>query len=317
MPTVEYAGTTCELQENESVLDGLLRAGESIPYSCKSGNCGSCLMQATTREAVPARAQLGLKDAWKAAGYFLACVCHPAQDLIATAVGAETKIAAAIVSLDRLSDTVLRVRLITESPFEYRAGQYLTLLRDGLARSYSIASLPTDGAIELHVRLLPNGRMGQWLASEARPHRLGSAELHVQGPSGDCFYLRGREDQTLLLAGTGTGLAPLYGIARDALRHGHRGPVQLFHGAATAAGLYLQQELAALAHAHENFIYTPTVLATDGPIDQAVLTRFPKLQGHRAFLCGDPAIVQSLKRKLFVGGAALNDIHADAFLPSV
>jgi NAD(P)H-flavin reductase/ferredoxin len=313
MPTVEYDGITCEVREGESVLDLLLRVGVAVPHSCKAGSCGSCLMQASTPQAIPAQAQVGLKDAWKASGYFLACVCHPEVDLVAGPVGGEARVSATIASLDRLTDSVLRVRLVSESPFEYRPGQYITLFRsDGLARSYSIASLPGEGVLELHVRVLPNGRMSQWLANKAS----AGTGLDIQGPSGECFYLTGREDQPLLLAGTGTGLAPLYGIARDALRRGHRGPIHLFHGAATAAGLFLQRELELLAAAHSNFFYTPTLLDSDGPIDKAILARFPKLAGWRAYLCGDPAIVQSFKKKMFLAGAALGDIHADAFLPS-
>jgi hypothetical protein len=70
-------------------------------------------------------------------------------------------------------------------------------------------------------------------------------------------------------------------------------------------------------------MYTPTVLngeAADGcevgSIDQVVLRRFPKLTGWRGFLCGDPTLVQSLKKKLFLCGMASCDIHADAFVPS-
>ena len=311
MPRIEYEGASCDLTDGESVLDGLLRAGVAVPHSCKAGSCGSCLMRAIPPAVPTPRSQAGLKDSWKAQGYFLACVCHPHADLSAGPVGAEVRLAAVIVSLDRLSDSVLRVRLATESPLDYRAGQFITVFGPhGLARSYSVASLPAEGILELHVRLLPGGRMSQWLATAAGA---GDA-LQIQGPSGDCFYLAGREDQPLLLAGTGTGLAPLYGIARDALRQGHRGPIHLFHGAITSAGLYLQDQLEQLAAANAHFTYTATTLDSGSPIDQAIFARFPKLGGWRAFVCGDPLVVNSLKKKLFLAGAGLNDIHADAFL---
>jgi len=214
--------------------------------------------------------------------------------------------------MDSLSADVVRVHLDCDAPFEFRSGQYLTLVRaDGLARSYSIASLPTEG-LDLHIRLLPNGRMSEWIRTQAR---VGDP-VRVLGPSGDCFYVPGRPEQTLLLIGTGTGLAPLYGILRDALEHGHTGPIHLFHGALRAEGLYLRDELTQLAASHANFEYVPTLFETDGPIDQVVLKRFAKPAGSRAYLCGDPAIVQSLKKKLFLQGMNLGDIHADAFLPA-
>lgn len=311
MPTVRYGEIASDLLAGESTLDALLRSGASVSYSCKAGSCGSCMLRAVDG-SVPERAQTGLKDAWKARGYFLPCVCHPEADLTVADVGADAQVAARITAMDSLSADVVRVHLDCDAPFEFRSGQYLTLVRaDGLARSYSIASLPTEG-LDLHIRLLPNGRMSEWIRTEAR----AGDPVRVLGPSGDCFYVPGRPKQTLLLIGTGTGLAPLYGILRDALEHGHTGPIHLFHGALRAEGLYLRDELTQLAASHANFEYVPTLFEADGPIDQVVLKRFSKPAGSRAYLCGDPGIVQSLKKKLFLQGMNLGDIHADAFLPA-
>ncbi|MBK9170886.1 MAG: 2Fe-2S iron-sulfur cluster binding domain-containing protein [Bryobacterales bacterium] len=319
MAAIRYGDRLYELRESESVLDALLRAGVPARHSCKAGSCGSCMMRAVDG-AVPAKAQTGLKDSWKARGYFLACVCHPDSDLEVAAAEDDAEVPATITSLDRLADDVLRVRLRCGAPFEFRAGQYVTLVRDcQLARSYSIASLPEEGEIELHVRRIPNGRMSGWLSTEAG----AGTPVSLLGPSGECFYVPGREDQPMILVGTGTGLAPLYGIVRDALRNGHRGPIQLFHGAVRRDGLYLHDHLTRLAAAHANLEYTASVLeapdagdAVSGPIDQLILRRFPNLDGWRGFLCGDPALVGSLRKKLFLAGIASRDIYADAFLPS-
>jgi ferredoxin-NADP reductase len=235
--------------------------------------------------------------------------------------GEELRVPARLQKLERLSEDVLRVRLWPEAPFEYRAGQYLTLLRgDGLARSYSLASLPREDGLELHVRLLPGGAMSGWLKDEARP----GDELKLQGPAGDCFYLPGKPEQPLLLAGTGTGLSPLYGIARDALESGHTGPIWLFHGARDTRGLYLVDELRALEARHPNLHYRPSVLEGRlgeglhvGPLDGLLKAECPKPVGWSAFLCGNPELVLSLRKKLFLAGLSLKDIHADAFLPSV
>jgi NAD(P)H-flavin reductase len=261
-----------------------------------------------------------MKDSWKMQGYFLACVCLPQADLAVTTVGAEALHGATIVSLNDLSANVKQVRLHCSVPFDFRAGQYLTIIRqDGLARSYSIASLPEEGAIELHVRRLPNGRMSGWLHDGARP----GDNVTILGPSGECFYAPGREDQPLLLAGTGTGLAPLWGVLRDALRNRHRGLIHIFHGAVDESGLYLCDELRDLAQSHKQVNYTSVLLKGEpspgvaiGPIDRIVLEQFPKLGGWRAYVAGDPGVVQSLRKQLFLAGAGSRDIFADAFLLS-
>jgi len=313
VPQLQFGDLACDRHADESVLDALLRAGAAVSYSCKAGSCGSCLLKTPQLDRLPAKWQAGLKDAWKASGYFLACSCHPEGDFTAVPVGNEARSRAQVAAVERLTPSVLRVHLrCDDEAFAYRSGQYLTLFRaDGLARSYSIASLPGE-PIELHVRLITGGRMSGWLAG---PEAIG-AEVQVQGPSGECCYIAGREDQPMLLVGTGTGLAPLYGILRDALRTGHRGQVHLYHGALNDSGLYLQDELRAIAAAHEHVHYQPTTLDGAGPIDTVVRARHANVAGHRVFLCGDPAIVNGLRKKLFLAGAALNDIHADAFIPS-
>jgi NAD(P)H-flavin reductase/ferredoxin len=319
MAAIEFEGQVFSLVENESVLDALLRNGIKAPHSCKAGSCGSCLMRAA-EGTVPPRAQAGLKDSWKTQGYFLACVCRPQTDLKLASVGSDAQLGATINALELLSNDVLRVLLRCDVPLSFRAGQYVTIIREGgLARSYSIASLPDQSDLELHVRRIAGGKMSGWLHGEAR---IGD-RVSVLGPSGECFYVPGKEDQPILLVGTGTGLAPLYGILHDALRHGHRGPIHLFHGALHKGGLYLVEELRRLMTSHSHVVYTPAVLngnGTDdvavGPIDQLVLQRFPKLTGWRGYVCGDPALVQSLKKKLFLSGMASREIFADAFVPA-
>ena len=319
MPSIQFQSLSIDLREKESVLDALLRNDIPVSHSCRAGSCGSCLMRAV-EGVVPARAQAGLKESWKARGYFLPCVCTPDSDLTIDAVDAESRVPATITQVEGLSPTILKVRLRTEAPFEYRAGQYVSIVReDGLARSYSIASLPDEQELEFHVRLIAGGRMSSWLAGA----QLGT-RVQLIGPSGECFYVHGRPDQPMVLIGTGTGLAPLYGIARDALQGGHRAPIQLFHGAVRPDGLYLRNELSRLSGMHSNFTYTPTVLEGDGsdtialgPIGQVVAKQFSKLHGWRGFVCGDPALVHSLKKQIFLSGIASRDIHADAFLPSM
>jgi CDP-4-dehydro-6-deoxyglucose reductase, E3 len=319
MPVISYEGRSYSLAGNETVLDTLLRNGVNAAHSCKAGSCGSCLMRASNG-TVPARAQTGLKDSWKAQSYFLACVCRPETDLAITTVGADAQLGATITALDLLSRDVLRVRLHCDVPLGFRPGQYVTMIREGgLARSYSIASLPHESDLELHVRRIAGGKMSGWLHDTAR---IGD-RISVLGPSGECFYVPGKDEQPILLAGTGTGLAPLYGILRDALQHGHRGPIHLFHGALHKGGLYLVEELRRLVQSHAHVGYTPAVLNGDesddvtvGPIDHIILKRFPKLSGWRGYVCGDPLIVQALKKKLFLSGMASRDIYADAFVPA-
>jgi ferredoxin-NADP reductase len=212
----------------------------------------------------------------------------------------------------------MRVALESHAPIDYRPGQFINLFRDRtLARSYSIASVPhRDEHIHLHVRRLAGGRMSGWIHGELRPGQT----VEIQGPAGDCFYVPGHPEQPLLLIGTGSGLAPLYGIVRDALSRGHGGPVRLFHGSRDLKGIYLVDELRALAGEHPNFGYVPCLSGPEVPAGfaagrahEVALREVPDLRGWRLFLCGHPDMVKQAKKRAFLAGASMKDIHADAF----
>lgn len=320
---VLYENKHYALAENETVLDCLLRSGQNIPHSCKAGSCQSCMMKMVKGE-IPEIAQQDISTNFKQMGYFLSCQCRPKSDVsVQLPDSVNFDIKASIIEKKSLGGNVLKVGLRLLGDFEYRAGQYITIANDqGLVRCYSIANkTKKDRDIDLHVRLLPNGKMGGWLQDVAK---IGD-EVVVRGPAGDCFYLNSdNKDYPILLSGTGTGLSPLYGILLDALESGHRGEIKLYHGALKEADLYFIEELREIAEKYSNFTYIPCVLRGEegsfykaGNIEDIVLAELPQDKSQlKAYLCGAPDLVNSLKIKIFLAGVSTPNIHSDAFLPS-
>ena len=321
MAVVTYEDQSYELESGESVLVGLQRHGVSIPSSCCSGICQTCLLLAV-KGTVPAEAQKGLKPTLQQQNYFLACICKPTVDIEISPPGDEVRhcIPARVIEKEFLNADIFRLRLATDEAFDYFPGQFIRLHRpDGLVRSYSLASIPEDKILELHIRHLPDGQMTTWLKEQVT---VGD-KVEIEGPSGDCFYLPGNEQQSLLMIGTGSGLAPMLGIIRDALHKGHEGPIHLYHGSHQAHSLYLVAELKALTKQFSNFHYTPCVSSGSpsdgyekGRANDVALTNHPDLKGWKVFLCGHPDMVTNTKRKAFLAGASLNDIFSDPYLLS-
>jgi NAD(P)H-flavin reductase/ferredoxin len=316
MPSIVYEGRTYACTPGESVLDCLTRHGVLLPSSCQSGVCQTCMMHAMSGP-IPETAQQGLKDTLKIQGYFLACVCRPEGDIEIRQAHVEgLRHRATVSALERMNANVMRMRLRPSRPVDYQAGQFINLMHRDTVRSYSLASLPGDEELELHIRHVPDGRISSWVHEQLRL----DDDIEFHGPAGDCFYVPGKPEQPLLLIGTGTGLAPLYGILRDAIGHEHRGEIRLFHGSLHRDGLYMVEALKRLASIHAHIHYTPCVLHGEAPaggavgaIDDVVLQALPELAGWRVYLCGDPEIVRRMQSKAFLAGASMQDIHADAF----
>jgi len=318
MPTIRFEGQDYFCAEDESLLDSLARHGVMLPSACKAGACQTCLTRAL-KGTPPASAQQGIKDTLAAQGYFLACMCKPTDDLEIGLATVSPRFEVSLLEKELLNESVVRLRLALPEGFSYRAGQFINLIRAGdeLTRSYSLASTPSEPFLELHVKRVPDGRMSNWLFDDVN---VGDP-LSFFGPAGDCFYLPGDLERPMLMAGAGTGLAPLYGILRDALEQGHSGPVHLFHGSLATPGLYLIDELRALADSHASVSYSPCVLHGDAPAggEQGNITEIParvlgSLSGYRVYLCGDPPIVNALRQKSFLAGAGMQDIYSDPFV---
>jgi NAD(P)H-flavin reductase len=269
----------------------------------------------------PSDSQKGLKSSLIEQNYFLPCSCSAAQDMeVILPDAASFRFSTSVVSIDPLTNEIMRLRLEKPSGFHYNPGQYVTLYNpEGIGRSYSLASVPIlDPFLEFHVRLVPKGQVSGWVHKELK---VGDT-VSISDAIGNCFYMADNAQQSLLLIGTGSGLAPLYGIVRDALHQAHQGQIKLYHGSGTMAGIYLQQELQQLAQNHANFQYVPCVSreagadVLHGRATAVALEHNPKLSGWRAYLCGEPAMVKDTSRAIFLAGVSLQEIYSDPFIHS-
>jgi NAD(P)H-flavin reductase len=267
----------------------------------------------------PVSAQVGLKDTLQKQNYFLACVCHPEQDMTVALPNQQgASIEAVVIKKQLLTPDIVQLVLEYQTEFNFFAGQFVNLKRpDGLIRSYSIANIPHHKKIlEFHIRRLPNGQFSSWVYDELE---LGT-QLTISEAQGSCHYLPGRAEQPLLLIGTGSGLAPLHGIIADALAQEHSGPIHLFHGSRDLNGLYFIDEMRELAEEFDNFYYTSCLSGEEiesdhvrGRAHDIALSSIETLSGWRVFLCGHPEMVNQTKRMAFMKGASMADIYVDAF----
>ena len=153
------------------------------------------------------------------------------------------------VSLDGLSQSLqqaLRGKQLPES-FTHLVGLHAQAMLDALvpvaSREYSIASLPSDGELELIVRQErhADGSLGLgsgWLTEGAALH----GQLLARVRRNSAFHAPD-DDRPLILIGNGTGLAGLRSLLKARIIAGHRQNWLLFGERNAAHDFYCQAEL--------------------------------------------------------------------------
>jgi len=323
MSQLSFRGNKYIVKKGDTVLDTLLSHGHNIPCSCKAGMCHACKMKIVEGN-VPQIAQGGLKDTQREEGYFLSCQCKPQEDLcVSLPTEVDKKYSAQVISLNKLSDDIIQLIVKLNQPMSFHAGQFINLWKDNhLHRSYSIANLPSkENLIEMHIRYMPKGELSSWVFYKLKEGDV----VDIQGPLGDCFYHLNKENKTkpMLLAGTGTGLAPLYGILSDALKQKHQGKIYFYHGALSDKQLYFVKKIRQVIQKYDSVYYIPVALKSsgfvkdvvEGDLDKEVLKTTDSFDGWNVYLCGDAQMVRKIQKQVFLKGASLKSIHADAFIP--
>lgn len=331
--TIEPLGQTIEVEEGQRILDACLRAGVWLPYACNHGLCGTCKVQVVTGEVEHHDASsFALMDMERAEGKCLACSATMLEDCVIEA-DIEPEPDARNLAVADFSGQVVRIKDLTPSikgiwievpgaGLAFQAGQYLNLTVPGIQgpRAFSIASPPSaKNLLELNVRRVEGGAATTYLHERLKP----GDHLACSGPLGR-FFVRGSAVEPMIFLAGGSGLSSPKSMILDLFEAGETRPVTLVHGARDTAELYYARLFQDLASRHANFTYLPVLSAARPEDDWQGLTGFvheaaehhfdQRFAGHKAYLCGPPAMIEACIRSLMQGRLFERDIYTEKFL---
>ena len=308
MPELHVGERHWSVATGSNLLDALNQAGVAVPYSCRAGSCHACLVRC--QGEVQDRQPDALSLEQRQHGWRLACQCQVVGDLQVEAFDpVRDGVAAQVVGADWLTASVLRLRLQPERGLRYRAGQHLVLWAGQVARPYSLASLPQeDPYLEFHL----DCRLPGEFSDAARQLNLGDCLRLGELRGGALHYDPDWQVRPLWLLASGTGLGPLWGVLREALRQDHQGAIRVVHLAHDAEGHYLAGPLTALAAQHQNLTVE---LWTAHELAQALGQLRLISRQTLALVCGHPDSVEAFSKRLFLVGLPRNQLLADVFLP--
>ena len=322
--TASVNGQRLTVAPGETLLAAALRGGIPFPNSCRVGGCATCkcrLLEGTVHEATET-AYL-FSDAEVEQRFILACQSTPTSDVAIevdlSGAPRTARIAGRITRRELLTHDIARLTIALERPLDYRPGQFGMLALDGLddaARSYSFATADAaDGQCAFIVRRVEGGKLSPLLVQ-------GDAEgraLTVEGPYGD-FWLR-PGDAPLLFAAGGSGLAPILAMLQAAAEAGDRRPVTLLFGARAQRDLYALEELRSIAARWQGDFRIVPVLSSEPEGSDwsgargllAAHLPAPLSTRTEAYLCGPPAMVDSLVQTLRQASLTADQIRFDRF----
>jgi len=306
MPEITHGERSWSVSGGSNLLDALNSAGLNVPYSCRAGSCHACMVRCLQGEPEDAQPDALDKDT-RLQGWRLACQCRVTEDLRVAVFDPEREgVVGRVEGLDWLGEDILRLRLMPERPLRYRAGQHALLWTvGGVARPYSLASLFGEEAwLEFHIDCRSPGAF----SSAARKLVIGDCLRLGQLHAGALHYEPDWQARPLLLLASGSGLAPLWAVLREALRQEHAGPIRLLHFCRGES--YLQAPLKRLAERHENL----SVELIDRQQAQSHLQSLRVTRQELALICGGVGFVEDCAKRMFLAGIPRGQIFCDAFV---
>lgn len=330
--TIEPTGQTVPIAEGQTILDAALRAGVYLPHACCHGLCSTCKVQVLEGEIEHGEASsFALMDFERLENQCLACCATVQSDVVIEADIEEDPDAenlpvqdftGVITRVQSLTPTIkgLWIQLDTDN-LHFQAGQYINLeLPEGrCSRAFSIASQPSATELELNIRLVPGGQATTYIYESLQ----AGDRVKLSGPYGRFFVRKSAQVPLIFMAG-GSGLSSPRSMIMDLLAEDCSLPITLVYGQRSVDELYYHDEFLALSQQYPNFQYVPALSheAEDsswagfrGFVHEAAKTHFNgSFQGHKAYLCGPPLMVEACIKTLMQGRLFERDIYTERFI---
>ncbi|MEE2061535.1 2Fe-2S iron-sulfur cluster-binding protein [Rhodococcus artemisiae] len=326
------------VEPDQDILTAALYAGVNLKYGCRHGNCSTCkhwLIEGDVDNSKASADAISHDDRENDA--ILLCCAYPTSDVVIEIESDITQPLPELIKPERRCAVVNEIeavagghmtRLVVEldEPLSFRSGQFCEFILDDHAsgeqvrRCYSIASSPAAGSkLEFCIKVVERGFFGTLLKNLTPGDK-----VELQGPFGTMSYKGdGRE---VVMAATGSGIAPLLSILRDLGEGDARPKITLYYGARSMIELGYVDELTALSRDRDWFECYFCISQEETPSDSDLyrsgrvvenMARDIASGSHLdAYICGAPGMCDTVTGLLEAKGVPESRIFADRFFPA-
>ena len=222
----------------------------------------------------------------------------------------------------------------------FKPGQYLTFKTTmpgestPTVRCYSLSDAPREDHYRVTVKRvgpppdrpdLPPGKMSNYLADEAAEGEI----VDLQAPNGD-FCLDTAEDRPVVLIGGGIGMTPVLAMLNHLTESSGKRPVHFFYGVRHGGEHIFRDALREAAREHHEQVslhvcYSRPREGVDergrdydhhGRVSVDLLREVLPDNNHDFYVCGPPAMMDTLPKALREWGVPRERVHTESFGPS-
>ena len=189
-------------------------------------------------------------------------------------------------------------------------------------RSYSIAT-PADGSrLAISVERIEDGEVSPYLAGELR----AGDKLELRGPIGGYFVWEPGRGGPLLLAGGGSGVAPLMAMLRERVATGSWVSVRLLASSRSWDDVMYRSELEAIGRDEMGIEIVHALTRSQPPdwrgydrrVDHQMLAKvaWPPADRPLCYVCGPTGFVETVASALVELGHAPDMVRTERFGPT-
>lgn len=211
--------------------------------------------------------------------------------------------------------------------YKFKSGQYLTLRTDinneDTRRSYSLCSSPFENELRVAVKQVPNGKFSTYANNDLKV----GMSVDVMTPSGNfALTTDSNNSKSYVLFAAGSGVTPIFSIAKSALHEEPKSDVTLFYGNKGFASIIFREEIEALKNQYMDRLRVVHVLSREslgnplqkGRIDKEKVDELfdGLLKGvdiEGVYVCGPEQMIHAVKNSMTEKGVDASKIHFELF----
>lgn len=218
----------------------------------------------------------------------------------------------------------VRLKLKEGEGIDFKPGQYIQLKvpayegnNEEVYRAYSIASSPEDkNFIDLYI-----GYTGGIATTYVYKILKVGDRVYINGPYGE-FYYHDNRDKEMLLVAVGSGIAPILSILKYMANNDIDRKATFYFGAKTPHDLFELDLIHSFEESIPGFKFVPTLsrvkeehnwTGEKGRVNVQLEKYIDNGDGKEAYLCGSPAMIDTVVNVLKKKGFTEETIYYDKF----